>query len=191
MAVSVQASGAALRAELETRGVAVLRGVVTPDAVDDALRHIHLGLARFGATVEELSDYIWNATWFPQLRWDEPIVALQEHFPPELRDGEVCDPQIVLGFPCEGPEPEIVPHVDEVPPWAGGRPYRHIAGVALTPAGPREGALHVFPFDADGPEVVALEPGDVVVMHGQLPHSPGPNRRGALRYAVYFRYLER
>jgi ectoine hydroxylase-related dioxygenase (phytanoyl-CoA dioxygenase family) len=36
-----------------------------------------------------------------------------------------------------------------------------------------------------------LEPGDVVVMHPQLPHASGLNREGAIRYAVYFRFLQR
>ena len=32
---------------------------------------------------------------------------------------------------------------------------------------------------------------DVIVMHPKLPHSSGLNREGRIRYAVYFRYLER
>lgn len=168
----------------------VLRDVVPPPAVDAALRHIHVGWARLGTTVDQLSEYIWNATWFPQLRWDPPIVALAEYLPPELRDGELCDPQLVLGFPHEGPEPELTSHVDSTPAWSNGRPYKHIVGVALTRAAAENGALHVWPFGHDEPEPVELDAGDVVVMHPQLAHTGGPNLRGSIRYAVYFRYLE-
>ena len=52
------------------------------------------------------------------------------------------------------------------------------------------GGLWVWPFDATGPAPVELQPGDALVMHPELPHASGLNRQGAMRYAVYFRFLE-
>ena len=52
-------------------------------------------------------------------------------------------------------------------------------------------AERLWPLDGAEPEAVVLEPGDVVVMDPSLPHTSGLNREGALRYAVYFRFLTR
>jgi hypothetical protein len=59
------------------------------------------------------------------------------------------------------PDQELVPHVDALLDWAGGRDYQRIVGVALGPAHERNG--------------------DAVVMHPRLPHSSGLNREGGIR----------
>jgi hypothetical protein len=171
-------------------GYAVVRNAVPPAAVDAALRHLHLDLVRRGADAETLSSWLWSADWFPHLKWDGPIAGLARYLPDELRDGEACDPQILVQPPDDCDDVELVSHVDREPDWAGGRHYRRIVGVALTRAHAGNGGLVVWPFDGRPPLALELEPGDAVVMHPQLPHASGLNREGAMRYAVYFRYLE-
>jgi ectoine hydroxylase-related dioxygenase (phytanoyl-CoA dioxygenase family) len=107
-----------------------------------------------------------------------------------LRDGWPCPPQILLGFPDVGDPQELVPHVDTLPEWAE-KPYAAISGVALSPSYPRNGGLAVWPFGSDEPFRPILDAGDVLVMHPQLPHASGFNATGDIRYAVYFRYVER
>ena len=174
--------------ELEDRGCVVLPGTVPSDAIEGALRHIHLDIVRRGLPPDTLGPWLWSAHWFPHLKWDAPIAGLVEYLPAELREGELCDPQIVLQPPDDCDDQPLVSHVDQEPDWAWGRPYRRIVGVALTPAGGSNGGLVVWPFDGE-PEALELAPGDVVVMHPRLPHSSGLNREGAIRYAVYFRFL--
>jgi hypothetical protein len=179
-------------ATAETRpGYDVLPGVVPPAAVDRVLRHIHRDVATRGLPQEWLSQWLWSAHWFPHLRWDEEVLALLEHLPADLRDGELCDPQIVGQMP-DDPEAEVElrSHVDQLPDWANGRPYRRILGVALTRNGPENGGLTVWPLDGAAPREVALDPGDVLVMDPRLPHASGTNRTGSIRYCVYFRFLE-
>ena len=175
---------------LAARGFAVLRDAVPSEAVDLALRHIHLDVVKNGLPAETLGSWLWGAHWFPHLKWDPPIAALAWWLPDDLRDGEVCDPQILLQPPDDCEEQELVPHVDTPPPWADGRDYLRIVGIALSPAHAANGGLVVWPFDGGGPEPLELEPGDAVVMHPRLPHSSGVNREGGIRYAVYFRFLE-
>jgi len=174
---------------LASRGYAVLPRAVPETAVQAALRHVHLDVVQRGLPAETLGSWLWSTHWFPHLKWDPPVAGLASFLPGELQDGEMCDPQIVLQPPDNG-EHEISAHVDELPEWANGRGYLRIVGVALSAAGADDGALLVWPFDGDGPEPLELEPGDVVVMHPKLPHSSGLNRGGAIRYAVYFRFLE-
>jgi hypothetical protein len=173
-----------------TRGYAVLREAVPRDAVEQALRRIHLDLVQRGLPAETLGSWLWAAHWFPHLRWDPAVVGLAWHLPEEFREGRMCDPQIILQPPDESVDGAITPHVDQEPEWANGKRYRTIVGVALSPSLRANGALLVWPFDAEEPEPVELEAGDAVVMHPRLPHSSGLNRAGSIRYAVYFRFLE-
>jgi hypothetical protein len=189
--VQTMSDAPGLPAAVEKRGFTVIEQAVPLEAVDVALRHIHLDLLQRGASAEALGSWTWSAHWFPHLRWDPPIVALAWHLPEELREGEMCDPQIVLQPPDTGEPPELVAHVDQEPPWANGRGYRAIIGVALSAARSDNGGLIVWPFDRDATENVELAPGDAVVMHPRLPHSSGFNRRGDIRYAAYFRFLHR
>lgn len=179
-----------IESALEERGFAVLRGAVPAEAVDAALRHVHLDLVRNGLSAETMGAWLWGAHWFPHLKWDPPIAGLAWWLPEELRDGELCDPQILLQPPDDCEEQELVPHVDSLPEWADGRGYLRIVGVALSPAHAANGGLVVWPFGATEPEPLELEPGDAVLMHPQLPHASGVNREGGIRYAVYFRFLE-
>jgi hypothetical protein len=176
--------------ETRTRGFQVIRGAVPPDAIDRVLRHVHLDVAKRGLPPDWLSEWLWNAHWFPHLRWDDEVTGLLEHLPPELRDGELCDPQLLLQLPDEATEVELVSHVDQVPDWANGRPYRRIVGVALSANTRQNGGLTVWPLDGGDPEAVELDAGDVLVMDPRLPHASGLNRTGGIRYAVYFRFLE-
>jgi ectoine hydroxylase-related dioxygenase (phytanoyl-CoA dioxygenase family) len=166
----------------------VARGVVPPELVDDALRLLHLDLLARGASAQELGQWLWAAHWFPHLNYHEKITTLERALPPAWRTGTLCDPQILLQFPHVGPEPEITFHVDEEPHWAQGRCYRRIVGVPLTPWRRENGGLLVKLHD----EIVSvdLDPGDAVMMTPDLEHSGGINRTGAVRYGVYFRWLD-
>jgi hypothetical protein len=170
------------------RGFAIIRGAVPHAAVQDALRHLHLDVVRRGLPAQAVGDWLWSAHWFPHLKWDAPIVGLLDWLPAELREGEACDPQIVLQPPDDCPDAPLVPHVDREPEWAGGRAYLRIVGIALSPAYAAVGGLVVWPFDGE-PEPLELAPGDALVMHPRLWHASGFNREGAIRYAVYFRFL--
>jgi len=176
---------------LANRGYAVLHELVPDDAVQAALRHLHLDMVRRGLSADTLGSWLWSTHWFPHLKWDAPIADLIGHLPSELVDGELCDPQIVLQPPDDCDEEPLVSHVDREPDWANGRRYRWIVGVALSAAHPRNGGLVVWPLDDGAPTPVELSPGDVLVMSRDLPHASGYNREGAIRYAVYFRFLER
>jgi hypothetical protein len=171
-------------------GFEILRGVVPLAAVDRLLRHVHLDIVREGLPQVSLSEWLWNAHWFPHLKWDDEVVALVEHLPPELRKGDLCDPQILLQMPDESEDVELVPHVDQIPDWADGRSYTRIVGVALTRNEPVNGGVHVWPLDGRPAQPVELDPGDVLVMDPLLPHASGLNRTGGIRYAVYFRFLQ-
>jgi hypothetical protein len=172
------------------RGYTVLRGIVPLEGIDRALRRIHLDVVRNGLPAETLGEWLWSAHWFPQLKWDPEIVALVEHLPPELREGRLCDPQILLHPPDDGDDQPLTAHVDQEPEWAGGKRYLRVIGFPLTPSRRQNGGLIVWPFGSTEPEALELEPGDVLVMDPQLPHTSGLNREGAIRYAVYFRYLD-
>jgi hypothetical protein len=174
---------------VEQDGFTVLRRLVPAEARETALRRIHLELMRLGLSAEQIAAYHETKVWFPHLRWEPEILQLLEGMPAELREGELCDPQILLHLPDEATEWPLVPHTDTTPPWAGERPYRLILGVALTPGRVANGGLVVWPFGREEPEPVELEPGDVVLMHPQLPHCGCLNREGAIRYAIYFRFL--
>ena len=173
-----------------SRGYTVVREAIPHDAVEWALRRIHLDLVQRGLPPETLGSWLWSSHWFPHLRWDPAVVGLAWHLPEEFREGLMCDPQILLQPPDESLDGPITPHVDQEPEWADGKPYRTIVGVALSPSHRGNGALLVWPFDAEEPEPVELDRGDAVVMHPRLPHSSGLNHAGSIRYAVYFRFLE-
>jgi Phytanoyl-CoA dioxygenase (PhyH) len=180
------------------KGYEVLRGVVPEGARETVLRHIHRDIGTRGLPQEWLGQWLWSAHWFPHLKWDAQVVGLLEHLPERLRDGELCDPQILLQLPDElpdelpdgGDESELTSHVDQEPEWANGRRYRRIVGVALSRNDRTNGGLVVWPLDGGDPEPVDLDPGDVLVMDPRLPHSSGYNRTGGIRYCVYFRFLD-
>jgi hypothetical protein len=172
-----------------TSGYEVMRHALPQEALDRVLRHIHLDIVERGLPQEWLSEWLWNAHWFPHLRWDDEVVALLEQLPADLRSGELCDPQIVGQMPDELETVELRSHVDQLPDWSNGRPYLRILGVALTPNTEENGGLTVWPLDGAAPLPVELDAGDVLVMNPRLPHASGLNRTGAIRYCVYFRFL--
>jgi ectoine hydroxylase-related dioxygenase (phytanoyl-CoA dioxygenase family) len=167
---------------------AVERGVVPRELIDDALRLLHLDVLRKGLPGEELGKWVWAMHWFPHLNYDPKIIALADALPQEWRTGKQADPQILLQFPNDGPEPEISFHTDKEPDWAEDRRYLRIVGVPLSPWTAANGGLIVKPEDEALP--VELQPGDAVMMSPDLPHSGGVNRTGEIRYGVYFRWLE-
>lgn len=166
---------------------AVAHGVVPEEAVEDALRLIHLDLLERGASAEELGEWLWGTHWFPHLKERREILALAEALPEEWQSGRICEPQILLQFPHTGPEPEIKFHLDQEPAWAGERTYLRIVGVPLSSWRGDNGGLLVE--TADGPAPVEADPGDAIMMTPDLPHSGGINHSGRLRYGVYFRFL--
>lgn len=173
------------------KGYEVLRDVVPESARESVLRHIHRDIVQRGLPQAWLGEWLWTADWFPHLKWDAEVLALLDHVPERLREGELCDPQILLQMPDEEVDGELESHVDRVPDWAGTRAFRRIIGVALSRNDRANGGLVVWPLDGGEHEPVDLEPGDVVVMDPRLPHSSTYNRTGGIRYCVYFRYLER
>src|SRR4051794_38294107 len=100
------------------KGYEVLPGVVPEAARETALRHIHRDIVSHGLPQEWLGEWLWSAHWFPHLKWDDEITALLEHVPEPLRDGELCDPQILLQMPDEdGADGALTSHVDRTPDW--------------------------------------------------------------------------
>lgn len=178
----------AVENDKSTGSYRIAREIVPAGRIDDVLRLLHLDLLERGAPAAELSEWLWGSHWFPHLRHHETILALADALPADWRTGVLCDPQILLHFPHVGPEPEITVHVDQEPPWAEGRRYLRIVGVPLTPWRAENGGLLVE--CAGGLEPVELDPGDAVSMAPRLPHSGGINRTGAVRYGIYFRWLE-
>jgi len=158
------------------------------DLPDDALRLLHLDILERGASAKELSEWLWATHWFPHLNHRPEIMALADALPEAWREGEVCDPQILLQFPHVGPAPDITFHVDQEPHWAGERRYARIVGVPLSPWRRNNGGLLVQQGDQTLP--VELDPGDAVMMSPDLPHSGGVNLTGGVRYGIYFRWLE-
>jgi Phytanoyl-CoA dioxygenase (PhyH) len=171
-----------------TSPLQIRRGIIPPALIDDALRLLHLDLLQRGASAAELGEWLWGAHWFPHLRHSPAIIALADALPPAWRTGARCDPQILLQFPHAGPVPDVTFHLDQEPDWAGSQRYRRIVGVPLTPWRSENGGLIVKP--STEPQSVELDPGDAVMMSPRLLHSGGINRTGAIRYGVYFRWLE-
>jgi hypothetical protein len=164
----------------DSGGFEVARGVVAQELVDDALRLLHIDLLEHGHSARALSEWLWAMHWFPHLNRRDEILALAQALPARWRSGMLCDPQILLQFPHVGAEPEIVFHLDEEPPWAGGRRYVRIVGVPLSPWRQDNGGLLV---QVDGEAVaVELDPTDAVMLPPNLLHSGGePDRLAALR----------
>jgi ectoine hydroxylase-related dioxygenase (phytanoyl-CoA dioxygenase family) len=194
--VGTGATLAAARAALRDEGYVVLRAAVPPDAVAGALRRLNLAIRREGLTPAEVSEWS-NGTFFPHLRWEPEVWAALPEVAAELLGWQPgddwADPQLLLRFPDEDQPWDLQPHVDTLPEWAGGRTYRGIVGVALTPAAERDGAPCVWPGshrDAQAePVQLTLSPGDALVMHPQLGHSGRLNLGPAIRAAIYFRLL--
>ncbi len=158
------------------------------DRAADALRTIWRAFADSGPDAATIREWE-HSTALPHDRYHPSILRL---LPSSLAAsaGEWCEPQIVIRWP-DRPDPtwRDEPHVDEPPAWAGTRKYRRVVGVALTPAGEEDGGLRVW-HDGTARPVPHLEPGDLVTLPPDLPHSGGLNLGASPRVAVYFRQLE-
>lgn len=170
-------------------GYEVVRGAVPRERIDAALRLLHRDMLHRGIDAKELGEWLWGMHWFPHLRFEDEISALAEALPQEWQTGTRCEPQILLQFPHVGEtDPDISFHLDQEPEWAQGRRYRRIVGIALSDWTTSNGGLIVK--TEQGLEPIELAAGDAVMMTPDLPHSGGVNRTGAIRYGVYFRFLE-
>ena len=176
-------------------GYQVHRQLVPHQLTTAAVRLLNLEIARRGLTAEAIAEGV-RGTFFPHLRWDEEVLAIQHELEDVVnRTGaeQWADPQLLLRFPDERTDWPTWPHIDEPPPSADGRNYRVIAGVALSPSRLDDGCLRVWPNShIAGPTreaPVELDPGDVVLMHPDLWHASTVNRGAWIRYAAYFRLL--
>lgn len=186
----------AQRERLAVDGFVVIPGAVATEAVDTTLRLLNLAIRRHGLTAEEIAA-CQQTTFFPHLRWEPEVWTVLPASAAELLclepGDEWAEPQLLLRFPDEDQPWPLQPHVDEPPPWAGGRSYRGIVGVALTAARSGDGAPLVSPGSHLGGTAalvaVPLEAGDALVMHPALAHSGSLNLGARVRAAVYFRLL--
>lgn len=146
----------------------------------------------WGLTVEQQREWQDKACWFPTLRHHDKIMRLLDAVPKEWQlECQLCEPQILVQLP-DDPDTvgKIVPHIDELPPWAKpGSVYTRIVGVPLTKQHPKNGGLHYWPKPED-PRVIYAEPGDVFSLPPNLPHASGWNVTSDPRAIVYFRFLK-
>jgi hypothetical protein len=183
--------------DFETDGYVVLPQAVGPDALRSALRMLNLSIRRHGLTAEEIAA-CQSATFFPHLRWEPEVWGV---LPPDAAEilgfaegDEWAEPQLLLRFPDEDLDWPLESHVDTAPPWAAGRRYKGIVGVALTAAGPEDGTPYVWVGSHRGetpasPAPVPLQAGDAIVMDPRLAHSGSLNKGPTTRFAIYFRLL--
>jgi hypothetical protein len=184
-------------ADLETDGYVVLHDAVPQQALRAALRMLNLAIRRHGLTAEEIAE-CQSATFFPHLRWEPEVWGV---LPPAAAEAlgfaegdEWAEPQLLLRFPDEAIDWPLQSHVDEAPPWAAGKRYKGIVGVALTAAGPEDGTPYVWVGSHRGevsndPVPVTLQAGDAIIMHPRLAHSGSLNLGPSTRFAIYFRLL--
>lgn len=187
----------AVHATLQDDGFLLLPRAVAPAAVRAALRMLNLAVRRHGLSAEEIAE-CQAATFFPHLRWEPEVWGV---LPPSAAEvlgfaegDEWAEPQLLLRFPDEDQHWPLSSHVDSAPPWATGRRYKGIVGVALTDVGPDDGAAQVWrgshrgPVE-HGPEPVPMSAGDALVMHPALEHCGSLNLGPNTRFAIYFRLL--
>lgn len=169
-----------------------------------ALRRIWQEMGTYGASREELQEWHEKKCSLPHIRFVPEIARLYDALP-HMGQGccDMCEPQIIVHFPDVLPPEGIAenpldvpwcPHQDDVPPWAEGREYSHIIGVALTHSGTSNGGLIMWPDGPDTPllerRAVEVRPGHVVSIHPKAWHSGTWNRGCKPRVVVYFRFLE-
>lgn len=182
--------------ELAKDGFTVIHRALPLEVVDRANRLLHLEIVNWGLSKEQFDEWHYSKTWFPTLRNRAEILNLAEYIPERFRQGQICEPQILFHFPDEAEKWDLHPHLDQEPPWAEGRSYTYICGVALSPNYSKNGGLMAWPFSgtdqepSGDPISTSLQKGDIIVFHPKLWHSGGLNRTGEVRRMVYFRYLE-
>jgi hypothetical protein len=170
-------------------GYEIFRDAVPYVFIDSALRRIHTRILEKGISVAEIAHYRKTSHWLIDLACYEEIMGLHDFIPVQYRQGERSYPQIVLQFPSTNiTEKEF--HVDKLNPGDKGV-IRYICGFALSRQTDRNGGIHVLPKNSEKSKQIMQDPGDLLIMDGDLQHTPGFNRSGNIRYAVYFRYVER
>lgn len=176
----------------EGPGYELLPGLVDPRRVEALLRLLNLEIRANGLRVDDI-DAWGHTTWWPRLRGAPEVIDARGALEPLIGPGQWAEPQLLLRFPDRAATWPLTPHVDEPPPWAEGREYDVIFGLALTAARYRDGTLTVWPDSHHGvpgePLPVSVRPGDVVAMHPALGHCSDLNRGGSVRYTVYYRHL--
>lgn len=186
-----------MHATLEEEGFLLLRGAVAPEAVRAALRMLNLAIRRHGLSAEEISS-CQPTTFFLHLRWEPEVWGVLPPVAAEMlgsaEGDEWAEPQLLLRFPDEDQPWPLQSHVDSAPPWATGRRYKGIVGVALTDVGPADGAAQVWRGShrgaaPAGPEPVPMKAGDALFMHPALEHCGSLNLGATTRFAIYFRLL--
>lgn len=165
----------------------MIRAESLPSHAEAVMRMLLLDIADYGISAREIEWWREAACWFPHRRDSVEVENLRDCLPDELRSGVCCEPQILWHLP-ERYEGELWPHVDQEPPWAEGRKYIRIVGVALTPQTRSNGAIRLH--TDKGIVVPEMKVGEILVMDPKLPHTRGINYSGQLRAMVYFRFLE-
>jgi ectoine hydroxylase-related dioxygenase (phytanoyl-CoA dioxygenase family) len=179
----------------EAQGFTVRRNAVPAEVATAVVRRLNLEIARRGLSSDEI-EVCSRGTYFPHLRWEPEVRAMQDYVSALVQPApqeQWADPQLLLRFPEPSGDGQPWGHVDEPPPWAAGRRYRVIAGVALSASRASDGCLAVWPGShtrtITNSALVELRAGDVVLMHPKLWHASTVNSGAWIRYAVYFRLL--
>lgn len=164
----------------------VVRKVVPPEIISDAVRQIHIEVFKYGVSSQEIQE--WNKTtcWLPHLSFREPFESIRNAIPKEYTSSIPCGPQIVIVPPENPGEANFDFHVDDVPEWAQQRGLKifSIVGVALTHMIYENGGLQI---ESNGcPD---LRPGDIIVLHPETRHRRCPNLTEYPRYTFYYRWL--
>lgn len=165
------------------------RRLVPLSMVDSVLLHIFNDIRYRGLTREEMDEWYKVNCPFPHLRFIGEILEIRKLIATNLGiQGIDCEPQIIWDFPKGEGWTNPPPHVDQVPPWAVGKSYDKIVGVALTNWLDTCGGLRLF---LEGvPYQQTLYAGDVIDFHPELPHAAGINTSGNVRAGLYFRWLQ-
>lgn len=171
-----------------SNGYEILRGLGIAHYAEAVLREMYLDFAKHGLSHREINCWNKDACWFPDLREHETVTALRDALPAELKTGVPCEPQLLWHLPSVF-SGEPWPHIDQEPPWANGRKYIRIVGVALSDW-KRENGAPVLWSSVDEKITACLNRGDVLVMEPHVPHTRGINQSGEVRAAAYFRFLE-
>lgn len=154
------------------------------------LRLLHLDTLQRGLDPAEWQRWRGVACPYPHLRDTPEVAAVRRCLDEVLRPwGQPCEPQFVAHWPDAAERWDSPPHIDEPPPWADGRPYTLIAGLALTSWTEQNGSLRYWTRQGDVVPV-ELRAGSVVLVPPALPHATGLNRTGLPRFGLYLRWVE-
>jgi hypothetical protein len=175
-------------------GYQILEDIVPTNVTEDMRRLFLLEIVNWGLPKNQFDDWHNTKAWFPTLR--DHVEHLVDYVPSSMRDGTLCEPQILLHFPDENLDYELSPHRDQEPEWANDRKYSAIAGVALTDQTEFNGGLIAWgkgdkPCSRYNSTSLYLCEGDIIVFDPDLWHSGGLNATGDIRMMVYFRWLTR